>query len=280
VGHGKSQRYSSIEHLAKAIWLGKYSRENFMGLLSAAYFDASGKQQGFPFLTVAGAASPIKKWIRFERQWNKVLSDEGVTEFHYTDFAASGGEYKDWKGDKGRRSNFVKRLTKIIKENVNKIFLTTIETQVWNDVNKLYLLEETFHSAYALAGFTVTCQTMLWAAKKKVQIPFKIFFEDGDEGWEGLKELCQKHNKFEPIRLPKKEGVPFQIGDFFAWKTRIAATNSDKKQKQTNDPNLEEAVLKELDSLKKILVCPFRNGIYTRQTLEKTCLNFKIPRRA
>jgi hypothetical protein len=46
-----------------------------MGLLSAAYFDASGKQKGYSFLTVAGAVSPIKKWIRFEKQWMQALND-------------------------------------------------------------------------------------------------------------------------------------------------------------------------------------------------------------
>ncbi len=67
-----------------------------MGLLSAAYFDASGKQERHSFVTVAGATSPIKKWIRFEGQWRQVLKEEGVSEFHATDFAASEGEYKDW----------------------------------------------------------------------------------------------------------------------------------------------------------------------------------------
>ena len=51
-----------------------------MGMVSAEYFDASGKQEGYPFLTVAGAASPIKKWIRFETQSNQALKDEGVAE--------------------------------------------------------------------------------------------------------------------------------------------------------------------------------------------------------
>jgi hypothetical protein len=75
-----------------------------MGLLSAAYFDASGKQKGYSFLTVAGAVSPIKKWIRFEKQWMQALNDEGVTQFHATDFAASQGEYEAWKGDKQRQN--------------------------------------------------------------------------------------------------------------------------------------------------------------------------------
>ena len=54
--------------IAKAILLSRYSEKNLMALVSAAYFDASGKQQGYPFLTMVGATAPIKKWIRFEKQ--------------------------------------------------------------------------------------------------------------------------------------------------------------------------------------------------------------------
>jgi hypothetical protein len=75
VPYAKSQKYSEIEHIAKGIWLGRYSRDNVMGLLSAAYFDASGKQKGYSFLTVAGAVSPIKKWIRFGLLENKELAE-------------------------------------------------------------------------------------------------------------------------------------------------------------------------------------------------------------
>jgi hypothetical protein len=248
-------------------------------MLSAAYFDASGKQQGYAFLTVAGAASPIKKWIRFEKQWSQALNEEGVSEFHATDFAASEGEYKDWKGDTPRRSAFVRRLIKIIKENVNKLFIVTVEMPAWNEVNREYLLAETLHSPYALAGFTVTNQAMRWAMRKKADSTFKVFFEDGDEGWGGLKQLCQTYCNFEPIRIPKQDGVPFQIGDFLAWKTRVTATNAMKIISAfRRGDNLDE-LSKELNSLNRIVVRPGHNGIYSPVALTKTCQNLKVPRR-
>src|ERR1700752_3467846 len=172
-----------------------------MGMISAAYFDASGKQEGYHFVTISGAASPIKKWIRFEKQWTQALKKEGVSEFHATDFAASQGEYKDWKGDRARRSEFVKCLMNIIKENANKLFMVTVEMSAWKEVNREFLLAETLYSPYALAGFTVTNQAMRWAMRKKADSRFKGFFEDGDEGWDGLKQLCQTYCNFEPIRV-------------------------------------------------------------------------------
>ncbi len=251
-----------------------------MGMLCAAYFDASGKQEGYSFLTVAGATSPIKKWSRFEKQWSAVLHDEGVSEFHATDFAASKGEYKDWKDDKPRRSAFIRRLLKIIKENANKLFIVTVEMPAWNEVNREYCLAETFHSPYALAGFTVSAEARKWAMRKRLTpSSFEVFFEDGDEGWGGLKQLCQTYCNFEPIRIPKKEGIPFQVGDFLAWKTRITATNAVRIVDRLQRGDTLDELSKELKSLDRILVRPGHNGIYSPRALAKTCQNLKVPQR-
>lgn len=247
-----------------------------MGLLSAAYFDASGKES-YPFLSVAGAASPIKKWVRFERLWSEVLSEEGVTEFHATDFAASAGEYVGWKDDRVRRSRFVRRLTAIAKQNVNKLFISTIGKSVWDEVNQEYPIQETFHVRYALAGFAVVNQTIKWAKRnRRVQDPFKIFFEDGDAGWGHLKSVCLKYNRFEPIRIPKKEGIAFQLTDLLAWKARIASTNVHRRIREGH--GLED-VLTEVDSLERAFMCPVDGGVFTYRSLVATCKNMGLAKR-
>jgi hypothetical protein len=124
-----------------------------MGMISAAYFDASGKQEGYPFVTVAGAASPIKKWGRFEKQWFQALKKEGVSEFHATDFASNQGEYKGWKGDRQRRSEFVRCLMKIIKENSNKLFMVTVEMSAWKEAKPRIPFGRDFIFAICTCGF-------------------------------------------------------------------------------------------------------------------------------
>lgn len=251
-----------------------------MAMLFAAYFDASGKENAVPFLTVGGAGSPIKKWIRFEKQWSGVLRREGVSEFHATDFASSGGEYRGWKGDKARRSKFISDLSKIIKENTNKLFLTTVEMEAWRDVNKEYLLTEIFGSAYSLAGLAVIERVIQWLQKKKRSVRFEIFFEDGDDGWERLRTLCIALKNYEPIRLPRRKAVPFQVGDFLAWKTRTAATNSIR---EINGPESPQetlvAIERELSSLNRVLVRPVRNTMFAHENLIATCLKAGVPRR-
>ena len=175
-----------------------------MGLLYSVYLDASGKPETDASLVVAGAVAPVKNWIRFERAWKSVLDDEGVSEFHATDFAASQGEYRKWKGDKDRRASFLKRLREIIEKNVNRLFMVTVEIEAWTKVNRDYLLEEGFHSPYALAGFSAVAQLRKWAKKKKIKSPVEIVFEEGDDGWDGLTELCKRGHVI-PIRLPKQK---------------------------------------------------------------------------
>jgi len=36
-------------------------------------FDASGKSDSHPFVTIAGAGSTIEKWKGFERDWSAIL---------------------------------------------------------------------------------------------------------------------------------------------------------------------------------------------------------------
>jgi hypothetical protein len=121
-------------------------------VLHAAYFDASSDRADFPVLTVTGAVAPVKKWIRFEHQWRTALAVENVSEFHATDFHASKGEYRNWKGDTVRRGAFLRRLQKIIKDNTNKLFIASVELEAWAEVNQEYCLEEFFHSPYASGG--------------------------------------------------------------------------------------------------------------------------------
>lgn len=252
-----------------------------MAMLYAAYFDASGKRKGYAVLTIAGALSPVKKWIRFEKQWKAVLHAEGVKEFHATDFHASQGEYVGWKGDRERRSRFLTQLVEIIKTNTNKLFSVSIELAAWNAIDSEYCFRERFHSPYALAGFTVIDQTLKWAKRKRVKPP-EFIFEDGDDGWEGLVKLCV-WDKITPIRLPKEKAVPCQVGDMLAWKSRITATNSLKKVRTMQQTGYDEEMANLMDadlaSMNRLQVRPGMFNLYTPESLLRTCKQNKIPRR-
>ncbi len=86
-----------------------------MTMLHTAYFDASGKKDAQASVTVAGCVASARKWERFHGAWRGVLEEYKVTEFHATDFAASLGEYKEWKGNTTKRSGFLKGLIEIVQ---------------------------------------------------------------------------------------------------------------------------------------------------------------------
>ena len=256
-----------------------------MAMLYAAYFDASGKKDAHVSITVAGAVAPLKKWESFNTAWSKVLEDEDVSEFHATDFAASMGEYKAWKGDKPRRSAFLKRLGDIIKTHTNKFFIVTVEMDAWRSVNEKYLLSEIFQSPYALGGYSVVRLVKKWAERKEIKSPIEFIFEDGDEeaAWVGLKKLCAR-SKVVPIRLPKSKAIPCQVGDLLAWKTRIASQNTLNINKQVDpsvfNPELFNQALEELASLDRALVRPADNGVYGPESLLRTCVKSGVPKRS
>ena len=254
-------------------------------MLYASYFDASGEPHVHPCVTIAGAGSTDEKWKVFEREWLKVLQREKVSEFHATDFAASQGEYRQWKGDKGRRSRFLRDLISVAHRHANKLFAATVEIPAWRAVNRDYELEETFFSPYAMAGMAVASQAIKWA-KKRAPAGGKVAlaFEDGDKGWEGLTILCKKYLRVIPIRLPKSEACPFQIGDMLAWKTRITATNlipvADRGSASYDEALSDlRQILKELANLNRLMVAPGSPGILSRRSLLENCRKFRVPRR-
>jgi hypothetical protein len=277
--------YSALEHVARSLWLSRYSEENFMAFMYSAYFDASGKKDSHRSITVAGAVSTVKKWLRFEREWSKVLREFGVKEFHYTDFAASLGEYKGWKGDKQRRSEFLRRLGPIIKANTNKFFMVTVEMEAWRSINEEYFLADVFQSPFALAGLSVIGLTRRWAEHKRIKSPIEFIFEDGDEDedWIGLKKLCAGWAVI-PTRLPKPKAIPCQVGDLLGWKTRIASQNTIRINKRIDpsrfDPQLLEEALAELRSLDSVIVRPADNKVYGPEALLRTCKKSGIKKRS
>jgi hypothetical protein len=253
-----------------------------MAMMFTAYFDASGNGSSSK-LTIGGVVAHVKLWQSFECEWNKVLASENVAQFHATDFASSEGEYKGWKGDKDRRSSFLSRLSQVIADNTNQLFVVTVDVDSWNYVNRYYELKEKYCSPFAMAGYGAVYLTQKWAQKKRIRTPLKFIFEDGEgrDDWSGLRKLC-KEGKVEPIRIPKSHAVGLQVGDLIAWKARITSQNCLRaidNAKRKVAVNLGEIAKAREDSksFKRILVRPTENKIYTLQSLvkigEETCIS-------
>jgi hypothetical protein len=249
--------------------------------ICSAYFDASGKVAAQPAVVVSGFAAPVSKWVRFETNWKGALDAEDIKVFHATDFAASEGEFKGWKGDKLKRRRFVRSLIEVIRKDTNKMLSVGVETGAWKRVDEEYELQEHFHSPYALAGYMVVRLSSKWAHGKGHKFPIETFFEDGDEGQGGLKVLCKLHHGLEPIFLPK-EKLPFQAADFLAWKQRIAMTNSMRLElRLQDDPDIETfgLMMNEWKSLSRSAPNTGDFMIFSENRLIENCVNNGVPKR-
>jgi hypothetical protein len=278
---------TSIEQWARILWLSRYSEDKLIAIGFAAYFDASGKREQHPVIMVGGAVAPVYKWSRFETDWQAILHREGVNEFHATDFAASQGEYKGWRGQKERRRKFIADLYGVIKRNTNKFFCTGVEIDAWTSVNRDYMLDEYWHSPYAMCGSAVVRQALKWAKGKNVpKTNLKFIFEEGDAEWEGLKTLCNLMGVY-PAPLPKQEAVPCQVGDLIAWKTRIAFSNALEKYTRfiatpypASVKEFEELRAEENSLMTIMEVRPNTHGIMGTERLIENCEMFNVPKRA
>jgi hypothetical protein len=84
--------------------------------MMSIYIDESYSHRPKPEVyTIAGYVSEDWRWKRFEREWSKTLTSEGLEYFHMVEFAHKKGVYADWPETKRRK--FLRTLHYIIHSN-------------------------------------------------------------------------------------------------------------------------------------------------------------------
>jgi hypothetical protein len=236
-----------------------------------AYFDASGHPVDGKVLTVAGFVSTVKKWARFEGEWNAILDSEGIKIFHMTDFVASHGEFsKGWKGQTDRRRLFIERLAACLKKNVNKSFRTTLLLDGYYAVNKAYEVQEMFGCPYALCCMICSFTLREWAARKGAERKLLYYFEDGDLGKGEFEMFHKAAYGAKPLFLEKARGVPLQAADFAGWKIRTSVQESIK-----SDHTLDKGI-RLLESVAMLKTIPKTAGIISGKVLDRYCQHRRV----
>src|ERR1035438_6245958 len=117
--------YSNIEHLARSIWLSRYSSENLIAMFTA-YFDASGRRDT-RVLTMAGFVSDVRKWAKFDGKWSAILKRENIPAFHMTDFVARKPPFDCWQGRDADRDLFFRDLLATAVKYTHKAFSAMLQ---------------------------------------------------------------------------------------------------------------------------------------------------------
>src|ERR1039457_2466847 len=246
-----------------------------MSAAYVAYFDASGHSNRQKVVTVAGFVSTVKKRARFDIEWNAFLENEGIDIFHMTDFASSQRQFAGWKGQSDRRRVFIEQLVQCVRKNVNKAFRTSLLIDDFNEVNRIFGLEETIGRPYAVCGRQCLHSVCLWAKRKNAEGQLRCYFEDGDKDKGNFEENAKTWGKIKPMFLPKERAAAFQACDFAGWKYRTSITNA-----LANDHTREKG-MRLLDSVAALRAIPSKGGagVLNRASLLEFCRRFRVPPR-
>ena len=216
--------YSPIRHLAWALWLNHNPARCYLAVATtyAGFFDASGKPQD-PVLYVSGFVSTEKKWLRFEKEWQALLTRFEIRGlFHTSDYVRGAGEdYRQFLNNEARRIEFEGKAVSVIKRNTLKPFSYGIILEDHKAIVARYELPYGFERPYSFCGLQGVYWIMLWLGKKKgtsLQDKLHLIYEDGDEDRGRFSDAMHRDFRRRPNFLPKDKVHPFAAADILAWR--------------------------------------------------------------
>lgn len=181
------------------------------------YFDESGTHGGSKALVVSGYVASSEQWLRFDAAWKEALADEGLTHFHMKDFAHSKKEFEPWKGDEGRRRQFIERLIRIIRKHTRKSFSNGLILDAYNEINSKYPFQEYLGKPYAFCARMCLAGIDNWKNEHGYVDPVISVFEDGPHEKNSFVKLLERDGYPVPTFGKKLEHTPLQAADFVAW---------------------------------------------------------------
>jgi hypothetical protein len=274
---------STISAFISVVLLNRNRHRTWVAICHA-YVDASGSPddplaQSF---VLAGFLATESQWNRFEREWTRVLTAEGVTALHMREFAHFRGEFRAWRGAEDRRANFLQALGTVIKRHVRRSFSVGVRLADYRAVASTYQLAEQGPSLYAICAGLIARDIRQWLTQRHLEDPTLLVFERGDTGqdeWRLIHEMKMwtDWSGSEPFFIPKiKRDVgrqpvylrPFEACDYLAFELAKAL--------QVLDVDL--AVRRSLLPLGRI---PHGHGwrLVTEADLQRMCEDWHIPRR-
>ncbi|WP_041839559.1 MULTISPECIES: DUF3800 domain-containing protein [Acidobacterium] len=202
--------------------------------MMTAYFDCShnGKGSGGS-VAVSGWLSSGERWEQFDYEWDQILEEFQVPYFHMKEFAHSVGAYSQgWKGENGKRAEFIQRLVAAISRNAMAGFACLVERNVFDRVNEEFQVREYYGNEYALCGRICVSQVRHWLDERGDKNGVHHIFEDGDERGR-LSWLLESDGYAAPVFFPGKDRIakdgslirgllPLQAADLAAYEMRKA----------------------------------------------------------
>ena len=203
--------------------------------LFQAYYDASGSEASLRTggLSVVGVVATEAKWLKFERDWERVLAEYRVDAHHMKHFTGPTPRtvFDGW--DAPTRAKYYQALIASLKRGMQKAFAVNVEPDTLDEVNKHYQFTE---HAYAFAANLCRRYAEKWVVQHHPSAALSHVFEHGDTGQGVLLQAAKLNDiitglKFPLTIVPKKDGTgkryrQFEAADMLAWEVRRAVLDS------------------------------------------------------
>jgi hypothetical protein len=161
-----------IEELAASLFGAHY--KNRVMVMIAAYFDDSGTDEKDPAIVVGGCIATVDNWIKFQQEWDSILSHYSLPHFHMTDFDNRWGLFRRDKFAEENRIPLQSALLDAIKLRIQAIVVMATNKKEY---------DESIHSQYLkVYPFTVyeclsACEQ--WANEVGYDGPIAYMFDKG-----------------------------------------------------------------------------------------------------
>lgn len=143
------------------------------------YYDATGHEANSLFVSCVGVVAPADRWADFDREWKATLDQEGVKEFHHTDFKGSQGEFLNWKEPQRRR--LMSGLLDILDRYVIQWHSSGMYPRSFASVATDYDLDP-LAGPFMLSATSAKLLVEQWASIAVPAEPLLHIFEKGDRG--------------------------------------------------------------------------------------------------
>jgi hypothetical protein len=251
-------------------------RAKLVGMFETYCDESGGLDHGF--IAVCGWLASVERWKEFEAEWNRMLAVYELPYLHMKEFAHFNGPFEKFlEPNLGRRNDFMKEATRIIRESVEFGFVCVVNYEDFRKVNARFQLKEHLRSPYALAGRFCIARANLWVRQQGYSPRDVAYvFEDGGPDMGGLVEVTKQAGIHIPTFSPSRDTeiqlgvVQLQAADFLAYEMRKAVV--DRRDPMTKPEEFRK-------SFQAFFSCDVEQGNYREEQLLGLCKTAKIPMR-
>jgi len=191
------------------------------------YFDDSATTD---WVAAACYVASSTQWAEFTRGLKLLSASEGFTDFHMTDLAAGGGEFRDWS--KLKRSRVYSAMAALIRSNVEHGFALAFRKSDYDTYIPEYIKKDLGYQHYPVGVDFLMGKFMEWRIKDPNRESVQYIFDRSPKGKNIRTEIQRIEDNIRQVpgeierfglsedgfsEQSKSVFIPLQAADVLAW---------------------------------------------------------------